>query len=82
MSIESLQRMAEAAGYATASDDNQDAPVRFSRAPNAAPLSYPASLLAKPRGLIGSRTDVAEAPAVLWGRASLGQLIPAWATKG
>ncbi len=80
MSIESLQRMAEAAGYATASDDNPDAPVRAARNFDAAPLSYPASLLAKPRtGLAADVASVA-APAI-WGRASLGQFIPAWAAK-
>ncbi len=82
MSIESLQRIAEAAGYATASDDNQDAPVRPARQPDIMPMSYPASLLAKPRDVIGAQLAAAGAPAALWSRAGLGHFMPAWAAKG
>lgn len=82
MSFESLQRAAEAAGFATASDDNQDAPIRAARPDVSAPLSYPASLLAKPRTLLVADSAAGVSAAAIWSRASLGQFIPAWAVKG
>jgi hypothetical protein len=78
MSIENLQRAAEAAGFATASDDNQDAPNRSARPRQATALSYPASLLAAARPLL---PEMPAAPAAIWSRANLGQFIPAWAAK-
>ncbi len=82
MSLESLQRAAEAAGFATVSDDNQDAPVRPARHEALAPRSYPASLLSGYRAL--QRADPAPGitASAIWNRANLGQYIPAWAAKG
>jgi hypothetical protein len=82
MTMESLQRAAEAAGFATASDDNQDAPVRAARRAEISPLSYPASLLAGPRAPLVADAVTAAAHPTLWGRTNLGQYIPAWAVKG
>ncbi len=82
MSIESLQRAAEAAGFATASDDNPDAPVRSAQPANAMAASYPASLIAKPRSVLAPVAGSIAAPAALWGRASFGHFIPSWAARG
>jgi hypothetical protein len=81
MSFESLQRAAEAAGFATASDDNQDAPIGVARKSDAAPLSYPASLLAPARTPRIADAAAAASQAAVWSRASLGQFIPTWAVR-
>lgn len=82
MSIESLQRAAEAAGFATASDDNPDTPVRSAQPANPLSASYPASLLAKPRSVLAPVAATIAAPGALWGRAGFGQFIPSWAARG
>jgi hypothetical protein len=81
MNIETLQRAADAAGFATASDDNQDAPDRSAKIADAAITSYPASLLAGQRKALASSPTPSVATFTVWSRASLGQFIPTWAVK-
>ncbi len=82
MSIESLQRAAEAAGFATASDDNPVLTSRLSQVSDPLHVYRAHGPLAS--ALSGSAAGaVTVGPAaVLWGRASLGHLIPTWANRG
>ena len=72
MSIESLQRAADAAGFATVSDENQSALGKILNAPRMAPAEQSAVEFAA----------AIVAPAAAWGRASFSQLMPSWAIKG
>jgi hypothetical protein len=82
MTFESLQRAVEAAGFATASDDNQEASLRSVHPADRAPRFYPASLLAPSRPGLAAEVAMAAPSAAIWGRAALGHIIPAWAAKG
>ena len=75
MSFESLQRAAEAAGFATASDDNQDAPARPQ-------LTAESFQIAKEERRETPGEMMANAAAAVWGRAALGHIIPSWAARG
>ena len=78
MSIESLQRAAEAAGFATASDENERAE-RKTGAERIAPL-----VTKSPKDVLsfsGVQAAVQE-PFAHWTRAQLSNLLPVWHAKG
>ena len=78
MSKESLLKAAEAAGYAMATDEDP-APVTTAAAPPATPRDVLRKSLARQQEVAAAKP--AATTASLWERASLTQLLPAWAAK-
>ena len=73
MTIEALLRAAEAAGFATVSDENEG---------RLAPVSLPAAWTSpKDAGLARAAPPEAAIAATLWARSNLTQYIPSWHAK-
>lgn len=83
MTLESLLRAAEAAGFATASDEN----ARTSRKADPVAPAGPAKTV-KPRDILAfssstkSRFAALQEPAGHWARAQIAGLLPVWYAKG
>jgi hypothetical protein len=82
MSFETLQRVAEAAGFAMASDENQLVSDRFKPAPDEAVRGHAPGVLVSNIQIKPAPTTAVAPPAAIWGRAHFGQFMPAWASKG
>lgn len=78
MSQESLQKAAEAAGYAMATDEALSPPAVLVNAPGSPKDVLRRSLVRQETDGTGKASGVS---ASLWERASLAQLLPTWAVK-